>query len=115
MARKGDINELSKWLKQINDELHSYCEEIVDDNTEGACDMAKKLAPVDTGILETSIDTFYSADGLTGFVFTNVEYSIYQENGTHKMPASPFFEPAFEEYYQKMLDELEELRFITGG
>ena len=58
---------------------------------------AKSMAPVDTGNLKNSITT--EVDGLTGTVATGVDYAIYQEYGTSKMPAHPYMTPAAEQAY----------------
>lgn len=57
---------------------------------------AKRLCPVDTGRLRSSITHSVERDGrgLVGFVGTNVEYAIYVEFGTRYMRAQPFLRPA---------------------
>lgn len=58
--------------------------------------LAKQLAPVDTGRLRASIAwTIGEADG-TPFarIGTNVEYAPFQEFGTRFHPAQPFLVPA---------------------
>jgi len=40
----------------------------------------------------------YEGDGVTYIVGTNVEYAVYLEFGTEKMPPYPFFRPAVREY-----------------
>lgn len=56
---------------------------------------AKMAAPVDTGYLRNSI-TFQSQSATSGLVYVGAEYGIYQEYGTRKMPAHPYFTPAVE-------------------
>lgn len=56
---------------------------------------ARAKAPVDTGQLRSSISS--QASGFNCLVGTNVEYGIYQELGTYKMPPHPFLVPALEE------------------
>ncbi len=56
---------------------------------------AKRLCPVDTGTLRASIHTVKLADAKYA-VGSNVEYALYQERGTHKMPAQPYLRPALE-------------------
>lgn len=58
---------------------------------------AKELAPVDTGNLRRSIHCEFAPDGLTGAVGTVVEYAVYQEFGTVKMPPHPYLRPAADE------------------
>jgi HK97 gp10 family phage protein len=57
---------------------------------------AKRLAPVDTGRLRSSISHQLTVDGqgLVAYVGTNVDYAIFQELGTRFMPAQPFLRPA---------------------
>lgn len=57
---------------------------------------AKRLCPVDTGRLRSSISHEMTADGkgLVGFVGTNVEYAIFQELGTRFQRGTPFLRPA---------------------
>lgn len=57
---------------------------------------AKRLAPVDTGRLRSSIarDRYVDGDEAVGVVGTNVDYALPQEFGTFNMPAHPFLRPA---------------------
>ena len=59
---------------------------------------AKRLCPVDTGRLRSSITNELGADGqgLMASVGTNVEYAPYVELGTSNMAAQPFLLPALE-------------------
>ena len=58
--------------------------------------IAKRLAPVDTGRLRSSIVNELGRDGrgLVARVGTNVEYAPYLELGTRRMSARPFLRPA---------------------
>lgn len=64
---------------------------------------AKRLCPVDTGRLRSSIRTttpYRSGSGLTVTIGTNVNYARYVEEGTHnrdgsvRMRARPYLKPA---------------------
>ncbi len=57
---------------------------------------AKRNAPVDTGRLRSSIGTNlgHDSDGLYVEVGSEVEYALYQELGTRRMPAHPYLRPA---------------------
>lgn len=59
---------------------------------------AKRLCPVDTGRLRSSITNELGTDaqGLLAAVGTNVEYAPYVELGTSRMAAQPFLLPALE-------------------
>lgn len=57
---------------------------------------AKRLAPVDTGRLRSSITHQLGSDGegLYAQVGSDVEYAIFQELGTRYMDAHPYLRPA---------------------
>lgn len=57
---------------------------------------AKKLSPVDTGRLRSSIQTSLGVidGGLGSIVKTNVDYAIYVHEGTRRMAGRPFMKQA---------------------
>jgi HK97 gp10 family phage protein len=57
---------------------------------------AKRLAPVDTGRLRSSIsrELGEDTDGLVARVGTNVDYAPHVEFGTIRMRAQPYLRPA---------------------
>ena len=61
---------------------------------------AKILAPYDTGDLRNSISTTITGDGrhgaMTAEIGPTVEYGIYVEYGTSRMPGQPYLGPAFD-------------------
>ena len=59
---------------------------------------AKRLAPVDTGRLRSSITFELGKDGgdIVARVGTNVHYAPYLEFGTRRMTARPFLRPALD-------------------
>lgn len=69
-------------------------------------------APVDTGALVNSIDSEAISE-LTWQVHDGVEYGVYNEFGTYRMAAHPFFAPAVEraekEFTQKLKDMMNRL------
>lgn len=58
--------------------------------------IAKRMAPVDTGRLRSSIgeELRQDAGGLVEIVGTDVSYAPYVELGTRRMRAQPFLRPA---------------------
>lgn len=56
---------------------------------------AKRLAPVDTGRLRSSIRNGRLKPG-TWFVSANVHYAVHQEFGTRSQAGTPFIRPAVE-------------------
>lgn len=59
---------------------------------------AKRLAPVDTGRLRSSIaeELRHDGSGLVEIVGTDVEYAPFVELGTSRARAQPFLRPAAE-------------------
>lgn len=57
---------------------------------------AKRICPVDTGRLRSSITHELDTDarGLVAFVGTNVEYARFVEFGTRFMAAQPYLRPS---------------------
>lgn len=102
----------------MNDKLYNHIEQTITGLTEIVLEktlikivnVAKRNAPVDTGILKGSIGykigdtvkpgekgeqiTEQTRDRLSGVVGTPVEYAPYQEFGTRNRPPHPFIRPA---------------------
>lgn len=57
---------------------------------------AKELSPIETGTLRRSIQAEEGPGEREVSIGTNVEYAVYQEFGTSRMPAHPFLRPALE-------------------
>lgn len=61
---------------------------------------AKTAAPVDTGALKNSISSEITGDGrsgtMAGEVGPTVDYGLWQEIGTSRMPPQPYLAPAFD-------------------
>lgn len=83
---------------------------------------AKSLCPVDTGRLQASL--IADTDGATYCeAMTDCEYAQYQEYGTWRMPAQPYFETAVETAINAAFDDwkdaeitiFEEEQKILGG
>lgn len=105
----ADYKAFVKWLGNISDEIQEQIGEVVEDITEATCDETKKLVPVDTSTLKNSIDTMYTTNKLTGYVYTNIHYAPYVNYGTYKMESRPYMEDAYNKYYDKFIDELKNL------
>ncbi len=74
---------------------------------------AKVRAPVDTGALRASIETSHPARTRSE-VATGVEYGVYQEYGTVKMPAQPFMTPAAEAARPRFMGKMRNLEDRLG-
>lgn len=57
---------------------------------------AKRICPVDTGRLRSSITHALATDarGLHALIGSNVDYAIFVELGTSRSPAQPYLRPA---------------------
>jgi hypothetical protein len=73
------VNETVTKLKRGRDEIHNTFAKLVA-HTSGE---AKKHAPVDTGRLRASIS--FEVSGLSGRVYTNVDYAKYVEFGHRRI------------------------------
>lgn len=69
---------------------------------------AKKLVPVDTGRLRSSIKIDFFKGGLTADVNTNVNYAANVEFGSSSQRASPYLFPAYEQNKAQIFKELKE-------
>ena len=81
-------------LDEIAARIPELAEDAIGKVTYYTQEQAKQNAPVDTGALRNSISA--EVDGLTGFVFTGLDYAGYVEFGTYKMAANPFMRRAAE-------------------
>jgi hypothetical protein len=73
------VNETVNKLKRGRDEIHNTFAKLVA-HTSGE---AKKHTPVDTGRLRASIN--FETSGLSGRVYTNVDYAKYVEFGHRRI------------------------------
>ena len=84
-------NKSKQAQKQAHDSVRSNLVRLCDTMVE----VAKRLSPYDTGNNRDSI-AFEEDPGLTFRVFTAAGYGAYLELGTRRMPARPYFAPAFQ-------------------
>lgn len=81
-------------------EAEKMCAAQVDTFCSLMTDAAKTLSPYDTGHNRDSLA--YKMDGMNGEVYTESGYGGWLEIGTTKMPARPYFQPAFEQTREDM-------------
>ncbi len=100
------VSYLNVRVKEINAQLKANMNKAVM-LVEGD---AKRLAPVDTGRLRSSIAGIVETapESITGIIGTDVEYAHYLEFGTSRMPGHAFLFPALESNKNKILDILAE-------
>lgn len=73
-------------------------------NTVRLRDEMKRRVAVDTGELRDSIEAHY--EGRSGEVNVGAEHGIYNEYGTYKMPAQPFFHPSVEAVFPEFVSDV---------
>lgn len=82
-------NNIEAALKRIEAEM----EAAQDDAAEKALELARKLAPVDTGFMRDSI-VVTKPGPMSRSLRAVARYSYFVEYGTRKMAARPFLAPA---------------------
>lgn len=73
---------------------------------------AKRRAPVRTGALRRSIQSVIRA--AAAVVRVGVDYGVYVEYGTHRMPARPYLRPAVEAAVPRLHDLAVQLFSFRG-
>ena len=71
-------------------------------------DDARRMAPKDTGLLKSTIDS-EMIDDFSAQIFDGVHYGIYVEKGTVKMAPQPFLIPALEANAKVLERELKKI------
>lgn len=74
------------------DRLYAIVSDFTEEQTERVADIMRRLVPVDTGELQTSIQSI--TVGTQGVISVGTDYWTYQEFGTSRMAAQPFIRPA---------------------
>lgn len=90
----SELRDLERDLKKGAAKVEALAPKVV---AKSALDIerdAKINAPVDTGTLESSIDS--DINGLSAEIGPHTEYEEFVEHGTSKMHAQPYMLPAFE-------------------
>lgn len=100
----------TKVLDRITNELKPRASAIVKKYGNMMTATAITKAPVDTGNLINTISSNSQMVGeLTFRMQDGTEYGVYQEFGTSKMAAQPFFRPAIEAWREKFQNAFKDL------
>ena len=94
---KGD-KELQRAFQKAYTEAPKVIEAVIKNNGEKLRARASALSPIDTGFMQSNIDSYYQGGGssLEAYVHSRAGYSGFVEFGTRKMSAQPFMRPAVE-------------------
>ena len=101
------VKEMQKMLNEVAN--LKDVQNAVKVNTTEMHQKATRNVLVDTGHLKRSITTEFSDSGLTGRVYTDVEYGIYVEFSTRYMAGKPFMRPAFYDQRVKFMQDMSRL------
>lgn len=96
-----------RGLERIIDNLETV-PEVLENYAGLMAEKAAQDAPVDTGALRGSIE-YEMIDENTARIHDGVEYGIFQELGTSKMAAQPFFIPAIMSYVNAFIADIKRL------
>tara|TARA_Y100000114_G_C11634118_1_gene265867 strand:+ start:357 stop:707 length:351 start_codon:yes stop_codon:yes gene_type:complete len=88
-VNKKDIKDLEKKINKLDLELVDNIDKQFGITASMISVRAKKDAPVDTGFLKSSIN--FGKDSKGVFVQASADYAPFQEFGTSRMKAQPFF------------------------
>lgn len=102
MANEISIKLDMKRLEGLPEEVAASASDILLQHAHLIEGSAKQKAPVDTGFLRGSIQVS-NLEALRKMVSVGAEYGIYQEFGTTRMSAQPYFVPAVESTRPKLL------------
>ena len=94
-----------KLTKEEEEKINAWLDAIGQD----AVSTTLPFVPVDTGRLKNSIAHEVSESEKAVYIGTNVEYAVYQEVGTSKIPGKHFLQfgaTAHKAEYQKMLEDI---------
>jgi HK97 gp10 family phage protein len=93
-------------IPQLMAAVEAHTRQAVKRNADELRDEMKRRAPVDTGELKNSITSTSVTAGKTATVDVGAEHGIYNEYGTYKMAAQPFFHPAVEAIWPNFLKDV---------
>ena len=105
-----EIRSKGNLAKRLNDLANlKDVQNAVRVNTTEMHRKATRYVLVDTGHLKRSITVDFTDGGLTGRVYTDVEYAMYVEYSTRYMAGKPFMRPAFYEQRVKFMQDMSRL------
>lgn len=103
--------KLAAKFEELDQRVEDNLEEAMDSVVTKIAADASRRAPYETGWLSSHIRGVvlgWVGEVLEGAVGTNVDYGLYQEEGTRYMDPNPYLEPAIEENRQWAFDLVED-------
>lgn len=97
-AQIRGANKLADRLRRLRPAVRTGTTTAVAESGKAMKTGMRRLAPVRTGALRDSIDYELSEDGLTATAGPGewIDYAIFVEFGTSRMPAQPYIRPVAE-------------------
>jgi HK97 gp10 family phage protein len=98
--------------RAINDAIKKAPQEVWDELVVTGLEIendAKRLTPVQTGRLRSSIQNDRDKRNLSVEIGSNVEYAPAVEFGTVKQRAQPYLQPAYERNIRKLIGRLQKM------
>lgn len=89
---KADLRELQEAFERMRVRSTSTVGQWIKGAAITAQNEAKSESPVDTGRLKGSIRFLVEDNGLEAWIYTNVKYAKYQNDGTSKIKGKFFME-----------------------
>lgn len=119
MAKETDIkiegvNRTKRMIKLLGDESIDCMKTVFKVTALMVESTAKKLAPVDTGRLRSSIRHKIDDDGLGATVGTDVTYAPHVEYGTVNQRSQPYLRPAWARHKSRFFKDLKNCAQVAG-
>jgi HK97 gp10 family phage protein len=103
----SEVHALAADIRTNTAQVEPVAQRIIAKTALDVVATSQQLAPVDLGILKSSISA--DIDGLSFEAGPSVEYGIYQELGTSEMGAQPYLGPAFDRHAPRAVEALAQL------
>lgn len=104
----NEFAAFGQQLKRVANNLEPMRAKRLRRVTKGAADMARSVAPTESGALAAGIHVVRRDDGAMAVETAKDTYwGHFQEHGTSVMAPNPFMGPAVERWGPKLVDELE--------
>lgn len=104
-----ELRALSASLKSAGATITHRASLVVRRSAIALASHARANAAVDTGFMQSSIDTAFDSGGLAAIISPTAEYSVYVEYGTSRMPPQPFMSPALDAIEPSFISAMESL------
>lgn len=102
-----ELRALSADLKAAGAQVIPKASLVVRRSAIAVANHARANAAVDTGFMQSSIDTAFDSGGLAAIISPTAMYSVFVEYGTSKMAPQPFMGPALDAVEPSFISAME--------